>query len=456
MECFAPLDQIWVKEDVYYLSSQITVNKIVTILGGFDGTETQSSQRDWENNLTVIDGNDSVRCLYITQLCEINGFTIRDGRTNGGSGAGIYIDDGVEYCGMFGWYISPSIKNCNIFSNDAGVAGGGIYITASDPTIRNCYFLYNSAPTGGAIYHISSSPTISKSKFAYNASTAPGSLGGGAIGGYSRNFTTEELITITNSIFYQNAAGSWGGAISYNQVYPTITNCSFYSNDADIAGGAFHGNMNSEAPKIRNSILWGDNPDELDIVTASSYLDVSYCDVQGGWTGPGTGNINANPLYTGGSDLHITAITSPCIDAGANWYAPDDDYGGTERPIDGDGDGTATADMGAWEEEGPASAVDDLANLPSSLYLRNHPNPFNPSTTIAFDLPGETRVSLRIYDVSGQLVKVLVENQIAYPGTNEFVWRGKDQAGRQVPAGVYFYSLEAGDYSETQRMTLLK
>lgn len=456
MECFAPLDQIWVKEDVYHLSSEITVNKVVTILGGFDGTETISTQRDWENNPTVIDGDDSVRCLYITSLCSINGFTIRDGRVNSGSGAGIYIEGGVEYCAMFDWYNSPSIRNCEIISNDAGIGGGGVYITASDPTISNCYFLGNTAVAGGAIYHLSSSPSISKTKFSYNASTAPGSLGGGAIGGFSRNFTTDEIITITNCIFYNNASGSWGGAISYNQVYPTITNCSFYSNDAGIAGGAFHGNTNSEAPKIRNSILWGDNPDEIDLVTASTYLDVSYCDIQGGWTGPGTNNINANPLYIGGSDLHITPETSPCIDTAANWYAPDDDFGGVERPIDGDGNGTATADMGAWEEAGPASPVDDVAELPTSLFLRNHPNPFNPSTTIAFDLPREISVSLRIYDLSGQLVTVLVENQVAQRGTNEFVWRGRDQAGRAAPAGVYFYRLEAGDYIETKRMTLLK
>ncbi len=454
--CFAPLDQIWVKEDVYHLSSQIQVNKIVTILGGFDGTETESSQRDWENNPTVIDGDESVRCLYITHLCQINGFTIRDGRVNSGSGAGIYIEDGVEYCFIIDAYFSPSITNCELINNTASVAGGGIYITASDPRITNCRFVFNFAPTGGAIYHVSSSPTIEKSRFNYNASTAPGSLGGGAIGGYSRNFTTEKLITITNCLFYNNAAGSWGGAISYNQVYPTITNCSFFSNDADLAGGAFHGNTNSEAPKIRNSIFWGDNPDELDITTASSYLDVSYSDIEGGWTGPGTANINANPLYTGGSELHITPETSPCIDSGSNFYAPDDDIAGVDRPIDGDGNGTATSDMGAWEEAGPASPVDDIAGLPTYLDLRNQPNPFNPRTTIAFDLPREMRVSLRIYNVSGLLVDVLIDDQVAQQGGNEVVWHGRDLAGRVTPAGVYFYRLEADGFIETKRMTLLK
>ena len=65
-------------------------------------------------------------------------------------------------------------------------------------------------------------------------------------------------------------------------------------------------------------------------------------------------------------------------------------------------------------------------------------------------------VSLRVYDVSGRLVDVLVDGEIAQPGRNEVVWRGRDELGRQLPAGTYFYRLEAGGYVETKMMTLLK
>jgi len=86
----------------------------------------------------------------------------------------------------------------------------------------------------------------------------------------------------------------------------------------------------------------------------------------------------------------------------------------------------------------------------------NHPNPFNPQTTIAFDMPSEEGVSLRVYDVSGRLVDVLLDGNIVAQGRNEVVWRGRDMAGRVVSAGVYFYRLETGNYSETKRMMLLK
>ena len=103
------------------------------------------------------------------------------------------------------------------------------------------------------------------------------------------------------------------------------------------------------------------------------------------------------------------------------------------------------------------SAVGDPVSLAATPVLRPaFPNPFNPQTTIAFDLPNEMAVSLRIYDMSGRLVDVLLDGDIVAQGRNEVVWRGRDMTGRVVSAGVYFYRLEAGSYSETKRMVLVK
>jgi beta-glucosidase len=104
------------------------------------------------------------------------------------------------------------------------------------------------------------------------------------------------------------------------------------------------------------------------------------------------------------------------------------------------------------------SGVDDTPSprMPMVRLEQNYPNPFNPETTIAFELQRAMPVSLRIFDVSGRLVAVLLDDESAVQGRNEVVWRGRDQSGRQVSSGTYFYSLEAGEYGETRRMALLK
>lgn len=82
---------------------------------------------------------------------------------------------------------------------------------------------------------------------------------------------------------------------------------------------------------------------------------------------------------------------------------------------------------------------------PHSFRLRqNHPNPFNPQTTISFDLPRVMRVSLRVYDISGRLVAVLLDDVSAPAGRNELVWQGRDFAGQAVSSGSYIYRLQAG------------
>ena len=87
---------------------------------------------------------------------------------------------------------------------------------------------------------------------------------------------------------------------------------------------------------------------------------------------------------------------------------------------------------------------------------QNVPNPFNPQTTIAFDLPTPASVSLRVFDVSGRLVRVLLDGDVFPDGRHEAIWNGRDETGHRMASGTYFYRLEAGPYSETKRMVLMK
>ncbi len=90
-------------------------------------------------------------------------------------------------------------------------------------------------------------------------------------------------------------------------------------------------------------------------------------------------------------------------------------------------------------------------SIPEAYALRqNFPNPFNPSTEILFDLPEDATVSLVVYDVLGREVARLVQEELR-AGTH----RARFDA-RNLPSGVYFYRIQAGDFHSTHRMTLLK
>jgi hypothetical protein len=90
-----------------------------------------------------------------------------------------------------------------------------------------------------------------------------------------------------------------------------------------------------------------------------------------------------------------------------------------------------------------------------ALY-QNAPNPFNPETLIRYDVPaGGGPVSLRIYDVGGRLVRVLIDGTQA-PGAKRILWNGRNDRGEAVATGVYFYRLNAPEFEQTRKMLLLR
>lgn len=89
-----------------------------------------------------------------------------------------------------------------------------------------------------------------------------------------------------------------------------------------------------------------------------------------------------------------------------------------------------------------------------ALY-QNHPNPFNLETQISFDLPVNSKVSLKIYNIKGQLVRTLLDKEVE-AGQHKVVWDGKNQKGEIVASGIYFYRLKAGDYVSVKKMGLVK
>ena len=100
--------------------------------------------------------------------------------------------------------------------------------------------------------------------------------------------------------------------------------------------------------------------------------------------------------------------------------------------------------------------IEETGLIPETFALHaNYPNPFNPTTTISYDLPEQAQVTLGIYDILGKQIKTLV-NQSQDAGNKIAVWDGTDELGRTVSAGLYIYRIKAGSYSKTMKMVLLK
>jgi flagellar hook assembly protein FlgD len=88
--------------------------------------------------------------------------------------------------------------------------------------------------------------------------------------------------------------------------------------------------------------------------------------------------------------------------------------------------------------------------------MQNHPNPFNPQTTISYELPaGARRVRLFVFDLSGRVVRTLVDDDQP-GGSYDVEWDGKNDSGEAIASGVYFYALNVGTQKMTRKLVLLK
>jgi hypothetical protein len=143
--------------------------------------------------------------------------------------------------------------------------------------------------------------------------------------------------------------------------------------------------------------------------------------------------------------------------------AADEETLTVEWTIESDPDPVAS--YGGWSN-GPVRAVtlrEGLVGVEASGDLipegfalaQNYPNPFNPSTTIRFTIPQREVVRLSIYDLTGREVRALVQAPYA-AGEHSFIWNGRNDAGIVLPSGVYFYRMEAGEYTVTRKLMFLK
>jgi hypothetical protein len=235
--------------------------------------DCQGTESDYHLGFHFISSNKPDTVL--AGLTITNGYAI--------NGGGIYCYD----------YASPTICNCRLINNHA-MRGAGLYIGHGAPIVRNCMILGNSV----------SSPTYR------------GEGGGVYCGGWAA-VTISGCTIARNSAFGSGANRGEGGGIYLSNNYASVRHCTVVKNVAETAGGI---SCNEYAPiTIVDSIIRSNTASQDSQISGPP--SVSYCNVQGGWQGPG--NIDVDPLFVDpdSDDYHLSA-GSPCIDAGDPQYVP--------------------------------------------------------------------------------------------------------------------------------------
>lgn len=210
---------------------------------------------------------------------------------------------------------------------------------------------------------------------------------------------------------------------------------------------------------ITDCIIWSNQDDLYFAKFSTTTITVRNSNIKDGDYKGTNGNISLDPLFTKGSQekyyLSQTAAgqsqLSPCVNSGSQSV----DYSGlksmTTRTDEVPDDGQV--DMGYHYIVSKPTSVEseEVVAVPETFELsQNYPNPFNPSTTIKFTIPKSSQVKLVVYDILGREIDVLVNKELV-SGIYEVMFSQKD-----LPSGIYFYKIQAGEYSETKKMFLLK
>lgn len=138
-------------------------------------------------------------------------------------------------------------------------------------------------------------------------------------------------------------------------------------------------------------------------------------------------------------------------------------YGGVDSEAYAGIDSVLVAGLPSGDIDVPVATVNGgvsavpLQDAPNPVALeQSQPNPFNPRTKIKYSMAQAGRVTLVVHDLSGEVVKVLINGELVESGEHEVFWNGTDKTGRTVASGVYLYRIDALGNSETRRMTLVQ
>ena len=368
-------DSIWVAKGTYfpdggtgdaYLSFDITVR--CYLLGGFEGVETDASQRDWETNRTIVSGDlddddewveDSLVNIEDNSRWVVDIASMNDGPTVDGFEVAGATKAGVHIRSAGSDLVPVELRNCTVrdnfvSSNPFDSDAGGIYMECVPKVrVKNTLFLNNHGGSGITAFRGSQTGEmvlkLDSCRFSGNVSQGYGgaiewrsygrltivgssfisnrAFEGGGVSVRMYGDPSYIHVAIENCLFVDNTAANIGGAISLqDNMISNVVNCTFSENRALEGGDIIHAG-NASQVHTTNSIIWNNGP-VPDSAVSIEVADVSFgfCDIQGSggsraWNPAfgvdSGGNIDIDPLFEGSGDHPLRLRPrSACIDRG--------------------------------------------------------------------------------------------------------------------------------------------
>ena len=272
-------EEVWVAEGTY--PESLTMKTGVAVYGGFAGTESLLSERDWRAHIAIIDAGtaDGGGAAYHAVVMDAITDTRLDGLTIiGGEADGTAPDDagGGVYCSNVD--ATNTMVNCTVSGNTSANGGGGIWCITSSPMLQGCVISGNATTT----------------------------YGGGGIGCYSSSPSLVNCTIAGNDAQYGGGIGCDGGAS------PALANCTVSGNTADFLGGGGIAAYGASMPVLTNTIFVDNSPMAVDELDSSSDITATNCLFYGNADGDWYNEFSQT--LTGAAAINALAEATDCVD----------------------------------------------------------------------------------------------------------------------------------------------
>ena len=418
--------------------------------------------------------------------------SIVKGNSAGTNGGGVYIFNGSDPNitnssilinsansggGVYFNGCSAYISSTTIFNNNAALYGGGIFLgNDANPNMSRVNIDANHASFGGGVY-------LNGSQFTANSVTVYKNSAVNDGGGIYLNYSSPSLLNMTIA---ENTALSSGDGVFTTLGTPSFSACNFISNGEGLfntsddetitAASSFWGSATGPYHAIQNAQGGGDS------VSTSTTIIPWLMEPDIDAPIPPVQDLLVSQTLTNGIELSWSHSLIPDLSRYRIYWRPDSTrpfiypdslnipinqtsavltnipagvlYQFTVVAIDQNTNkGWFCTEVGAGIDLVPARHENVV--LSSYRLSDNYPNPFNPNTTIPYAIPEQGIVRLIIFNQLGQPIRTLV-NREESAGYKSVMWDARDNTGRQVSTGIYFYRIEVNGFSQTRKMVLLK